>query len=248
MKLNNFFFFSSNLDCNLINKYLSKHVYPKFLIRAAIKNSKFGYLDTFSEIYETIFKGSSKNFLSPLFQVGFSLAKKIFFYTNYNLLLFFEVAGKKNFVKNFTGALVARFNMWSNINHIIYVYGVSRGGFLGLSKGILGFLPKIYILRFNRNFILYKKYILFHYFSGLNLINYHFEPLFFLKNRIIHNFNKSSKKLRKVYFINLKYIFIQYTTLIQSWCKFFFDYICEIKSKNFAVLNLIFFKIISICL
>ena len=252
MKINNFFVLSSRLDYNLINKYLSKYVYPKFLSRNKLKAAgTSGYLDTYSELYEASFKNYYKPLNFHFDKVGFSLVKKIFFYTNYNLLFFFLGVGKKKVVRSLAGSLLTRLNMWSRINHLVYVYTACRGGFLGFSKGVIGFVAKFYILKVNKKFIqliLHKKYILFRYFSGLKLTNYNLESFNFLKHKIIHNFNNSSTDLRQFYFLKLKYIFVQYRLLIKFWCRFFNKYLTALKSKQFLVLNLIFFKILNVCL
>jgi hypothetical protein len=252
MKLNNFFVLSLRLDYKLINKYLSKCVYPKFVIRNTLKSGAFfGYLDTYSELYQSTFKKYYKFIKMRFCKVGFSLMKKICFYTNYNLLLFFAGAGYKKVARSLAGALLTRLNVWSQVNHLVYVYKACRGGLIALSKGVCGFLPLLYILLFNKNFIghiRHKKYILFNCFSGLNLTSYRLESFNFLKHKIIHNFNKSSKKLRQFYFLKLKYVFIQYTTLIKFWCTFFLALFSKIKAKQFLILNLIFFKILNVCL
>lgn len=249
MKVNKFFFSKLNLQRVVINKYLSKYEYPKFIIRNTLKNPfKAFLLDNYSELYEITFKKYIISMRSSLLKVGYSLAKNVFFYSHSNLLFYFSNIGKKKKKISVASALVARLNLWSNSNHIIYLYKIRRGGYLGLSKGIIGFVPKSYILLFKENFIKYKKYILFYNFSGLKSSNCNFSLLKYSKIHILKNFNKSSKKRRQLIFSKLKFIIIQYQILIKFWSKFFFEFKFKSVTKKFIFLNLLFSKILDACL
>ena len=249
MKINKFFFSKSLLQDITINKYLSRYEYPKFLIRNTLKkNSNFFLIDNYSELYEVTFKKYIILMRSRLLKVGFSLVKNVFFYSHKNLLFYFSNAGKKKKKISLANSLVDRLNSWSSNNHIVYLYKIRRGGYLGLSKGIIGFVPKAYILVFKENFIKYKKYILFYNFSGLKSLNCNFSLLKYSKINILKNFNKSSKKRRQLIFSKLRFILIQCKILIKFWSKFFvqFKFKSIIKKKIF--LNLVFSKIINACL
>jgi hypothetical protein len=57
MKVNKFYFSKFLLQNIIINKYLSKHEYPKFFIRSSLKLiSKAFLLDNYFEFYEITFK------------------------------------------------------------------------------------------------------------------------------------------------------------------------------------------------
>ena len=249
MKVNKFFFSKSLLHDITINKYLSKYEYPKFLIRNTLKkNPKFFLIDNYSELYEITFKKYITSMRSRLLKVGFSLVKNVFFYCHKNLLFYFSNAGKKKKKISLANSLVNRLNLWSSNNHITYIYKIRRGGYLGLSKGVIGFVPKAYVLVFKDNFIKYKKYVLFYNFSGLKSLNCNFSLLKYSKINILKNFNKSSKKRRQLIFSKLKFILIQCKHLVKFWSSFFvqFKFKSIIKKKFF--LNLVFSKIINACL
>jgi hypothetical protein len=249
MKANNFFFSKSILEDITINKYLSKYEYPKFLIRNSLtKISKTFLLDNYSELYEITFKKKIISMRSRLLKVGHSLVKNLFFYQHKNLLFYFSGIGKKKKKISLTNSLVNQLNSWSSNNHIVYLYKIRRGGYLGLSKGVLGFIPKVYILIFKDNFIKYKKYILFYNFSGLKSFGCNFSLLKYSKIHILINFNKSSKKRRQLIFSKLKFILIQYKILIKFWSKFFLKFKLKSITKKTFFLNLVFSKIINACL
>jgi hypothetical protein len=249
MKINKFFFSKSTLEHIIVNKYLSKYEYSKFLIRNSLKKtSKTFLLDNYSEFYEMTFKKYIISMRSRLLKVGHSLARNIFFYNHKNLLFFFSGIGKKKKVTSVTNLLINRLNSWSNTNHIIYIYKIRRGGYLGLSKGIIGFVPRAYILVFKDNFIKYKKYILFYNFSGLKALDCNFSLLKYSKVNILKNFNKSSKKRRQLIFSKLKFILIQYKILIKVWSTFFLEFKFKSLEKKKFFFNLVFSKIINACL
>ena len=249
MKVNKFFFSKSILHDITINKYLSKYEYPKFLIRNALKKtSKVFLLDNYSELYELTFKKYIISMRARLLKVGYSLVKNVFFYYHKNLLFYFSNLGKKKKNISLTNSLVNRLNSWSNNNHIVYLYKIRRGGYLGLSKGVIGFIPKAYILVFKDNFIRYKKYILFYNFSGLKSLDCNFSLLKYSKINILKNFNKSSKKRRQLIFSKLKFILIQCKILIKFWSNFFLEFKFKSVIKKKLFLNLVFAKIINACL
>ena len=249
MKVNKFFFSKSILQDITINKYLSKYEYPKFIIRNGLKKtSKTFLLDNYSELYEITLKKYIISTRSRLLKVGHSLVKNVFFYQHKNLLFYFSGIGKKKKSTNLTNSLVNRLNSWSSNNHIVYLYKIRRGGYLGLSKGVIGFVPKAYILVFKDNFIKYKKYILFYNFSGLKSLDCNFSLLKYSKINILKNFNKSSKKRRQLIFSKLKFILIQCKILIKFWSNFFLEFKFKSILKKKFFLNLVFSKIINACL
>jgi len=156
------------------------------------------------------------------------------------------VKKKKNI--SVANLLVNRLNTWSSSNHIVYLYKIRRGGYLGLSKGVIGFVPKAYILVFKDNFIKYKKYILFYNFSGLKSLNCNFSLLKYSKVNILKNFNNSSKKRRQLIFSKLKFILVQCKILIKFWSNFFAQFKFKSITKKKLFLNLVFSKVINACL
>lgn len=248
MKVNKFFFSKSILHAITINKSLAKYEYPKFLIRTADRPLKAFLLDNYSELYEITLKKYIITMRVRLLKIGGSLVKNIFFYSHNNLLFYFSSLGKKKKSTGLTNLLVNRLNSWSTNNHIVYVYKIRRGGYLGLSKGVIAFIPKVYSLVFSDNFISYKKYILFYNFRGVNSVDCNWSLLKYSKISILKNFNKSSKKRRQLIFSKLNLILIQCKILIKFWLNFFlkFKFKSAIKKKLF--LNLVFSKIIAACL
>jgi|TARA_Y100000782_G_scaffold114811_1_gene152614 hypothetical protein len=249
MKVNKFFFSKSILHDITINKYLSKYEYPKFLIRNTLKKASKNFLiDNYSELYEITFKKYIISMRSRLLKIGFSLVKNVFFYRHKNLLFYFSNVGKKKKNISVANLLVNRLNTWSSSNHIVYLYKIRRGGYLGLSKGVIGFVPKAYILVFKDNFIKYKKYILFYNFSGLKSLNCNFSLLKYSKVNILKNFNNSSKKRRQLIFSKLKFILVQCKILIKFWSNFFAQFKFKSITKKKLFLNLVFSKVINACL
>lgn len=249
MKANKFFFSKSILHDITVNKYLSKYEYPKFLIRNTLKKpSNFLLLDNYSELYEITFKKYIISMRSKLLKVGFSLIKNVFFYGHKNLLFYFSNISNNKKKISLANSLVKRLNLWSVSNPIVYLYKIRRGGYLGLSKGVIGFVPKAYILVFKDSFIKYQKYILFYNFSGLKSLNCNFSLLKYSKVSILRNFNNSSKKRRQLIFSKLKFILIQCKTLIKFWLNFFVQFKFKSIMKQKFFLNLLFSKIINACL
>ena len=249
MKVNKFFFSKAILQRLVINKYLSKYEYPKFLIRNNLKkSSKTFLLDNYSNLYEMTFKKYLISIRLRLLKLGCSLIKNVFFYRHRNLLFYFYDLGKKKKKISLANSWVSRLNSWSNNNHIIYLYRQQRGGYLGLSKGIIGFVPKVYILVFKDNFIKYKNYILFYNFSGLTSLGCNFNLLKYLKTNVLKNFNKSSKKRRQLIFSKLRFILVYSKILIKFWSNFFLEFKFKYNTKKNLFLNLVFSKIINACL
>ena len=249
MKVNKFYFSKSALQNIIINKYFSKYEYPKFWIRSnSKKNSKNILLDNYFEFYQIFFKKYIISLRSRLLKIGNSLVKNIFFFKHKNLSFYFSGIGKKKKNISLVYFLMNRLKFWSVNNHIIYLYKAFHGGFLGLSKGIVGFIPYTYILLFNNSFIKHKKYILFYNFAGLNSLDCNFNLLNYFKINILKNFNKSSKRRRQLIFSKLKFILIHCKVLIKFWAKFFLEVKFKSNIKKRVFLNLILFKIINACL
>jgi hypothetical protein len=249
MKINKFFFSKFFLEYVTINKYLSKYEYPKFLIRSSLKsNKKMFLLDNSFELFEVTFKKYIISMRLRLLKVGNSVVRDVFFYKHRNLSFFLSGLGKKKKCISVTNFLIKRLNSWSSHNHIVYIYKIHRGGYFGLSKGIIGFIPKIYILVFKNTFLKFNKYILFYNFRGLNTFDVNLNLLNYSQVYIIKNFNKSSKKRRQLIFSKLKFILIQSKNLIKLWSKFFLKFNFTSFATKKLVLNLIFSKIINACL
>jgi hypothetical protein len=249
MKINKFFFSKSFLEHITINKYLSRYEYPKFLIRSSLKSSPKAFLlDNYFELYEVTFKKYITSMRLRLLNLGNSVIRDIFFYKHRNLSFFLPGLGKKKQCTSIVNFLVKRLNSWSSHNHIVYIYRTHRGGYFGLSKGILGFIPKVYVLVFKNTFLKYRKYVLFYNFRGLKALDGHINLLNYSQVYIIKNFNKSSKKRRQLIFSKLKFILIQSKNLIKLWSKFFLKLNFNSISTKKLLLNLIFSKIINACL
>jgi hypothetical protein len=249
MKINKFFFSKSFLEHITINKYLSRYEYPKFLIRSSLKSSPKAFLlDNYFELYEVTFKKYITSMRSRLLNLGNSVIRDIFFYKHRNLSFFLPGLGKKKQCTSIANFLVKRLNSWSSYNHIVYIFRTCRGGYFGLSKGILAFIPKVYVLVFKNTFLKYHKYVLFYNFRGLKALDGNINLLNYSQVYIIKNFNKSSKKRRQLIFSKLKFILIQSKNLIKLWSKFFLKLNLNSMSTKKLLLNLIFSKIINACL
>jgi len=249
MKMNQFFFSKPFLEHIIINKYLSRHEYPKFLIRNSLKSTKKTFLlDNYFEVYEVTFKKYVLSMRLRLLKIGNSVVRDNFFYKHRNLLFFLPGLGKKKKCLSITNFLVKRLNSWSGCNHIVYIYRIHRGGYFGLSKGILGFIPKAYILVFENTFLKYNKYVLFYNFRGLKALDGNINLLNYSQVYIIKNFNNSSKKRRQLIFSKLKFILIQSKNLIKVWSAFFLKLNFNSAVTKKLILNLIFSKIINACL
>ena len=94
--MNQFFFSKPFLEHIIINKYLSRHEYPKFLIRNSLKSTKKTFLlDNYFEVYEVTFKKYVISMRLRLLKIGNSVVRDNFFYKHRNLLFFLPGLGKK---------------------------------------------------------------------------------------------------------------------------------------------------------
>lgn len=249
MKINKFFFSKIMLQKIIIKKYLSKYEYSKFFIRKNLKTlSKTFLVDNYSSLYELTFKKYIVLMRSRLLKIGHSVSKNICFYKHSGLLFFFFSVGRKKKKISLAKSFIKRLNFWSLKGHTVFLYKIRRGGFLGLSRGIISFIPKIHILMSNKNFIKHNKYILFYNFYGFKSYNCNFSLLNYSKITILQNFNNSSRKRRKLIFSKLKFILIQYKVLIIVWLRFFSKINFKSKLQKEKFLYLIFSKFIDICI
>ena len=96
--MNQFFFSKSFLEHIIIKKYLSRHEYPKFLIRNSLKSTKKTFLlDNYFEVYEVTFKKYVISMRLRLLKIGNSVVRDSFF-TSIEIYYFFYLVlvKKKN--------------------------------------------------------------------------------------------------------------------------------------------------------
>lgn len=218
------FYLNTNISLKniLIQKLFSKYVYTKFLTLTIHKlsNKKFIlFLDNYFLEFSFKLKKKFKR-LKYLFKIksGKFLKCNLFLYRHSKLLTIYFLSVRFNnyLKKNIYFSLNKLKKSLKNLN-LVFIFKITRGGFLGFSNNIVGFFSKKYFLRLkfyinqNINLLLYKKY-----FILLNLLNClpfkytNFATFFIHNSGIIRNFQKTKKKktLRRFFFKRFKISFL----------------------------------------
>lgn len=246
------FILNSQINCThlLIKKSLVKVLYTKFLLFNVVKASKkkkIFFLDNYLEEFNLIlkkkfrrlnffFKLKSGNFLKGhLFTLKHA---KLKFYS------FISVRLKKHLKKKIDIALKSLKYFFRQSN-LIFIYKSIRGGFLGFTNKISGYLSKQHLLNFNKSIFKYKKYFLLYNVSCILYSLSNNKALFFSRCGTTKNFRKRKnvskilifKKFKFLFNLNFKYYkrFLNYIYYILVTCTF---------SKNLTMYyTTLFFKL-----
>jgi hypothetical protein len=203
---------SSSYNDFLLKKIFVKFIYTKFLIYKIIKISKKkkiifieNYLQEFSIKLKKkfrrlgfFFKLTCGNFLKgDLFVYKHS---KLKFYSFISLRL--KIYLKKNIY-----IALKKFKYIFTKSNTIFVYKSVRGGFLGFSNGISGYLSKQLLLKSTLRLLRYKKYFLFYNIICVPYSIASIKSFFFFSCGMIKNFNNHKNKTRSLIFKKFKFIF-----------------------------------------
>jgi hypothetical protein len=241
---NNFFISTLNLNKIILNKYFSKNIYPKYLIRklTLTKQKKFILLDNYSSKHLVFSKTYNRVFSHYLLKRGCSLVSEPFIYKSSKLhFLFFEGLTFKTKPYNIASLLLKRLKFWSNKEELFFLYKITQGGYLGFSKGIIGFIPKNQLLNYNGTFNAYKKYIILKKIGGINYSQSNFSTFKISPGGTFKNLTRVSIKQRLHILGRLNFTFHYYPLFLDFWLNFIlFSKFFILKNKNFLFKN--FFK------
>lgn len=186
--MNNKLFFYSNDYFNLIfkQKQTISIMVPKYIIKG--KTHKFNMIILNAENYTTIYKIFSKSykrlkrlrFLKP----GRVLYENVFFYRK--KYLNFKFIGRENKQNNLCQTKLRKFQMYSSKSTLLYLYKKIKGGYLGFSKGFLGFISR-------KDFYLSVKNIKFPFFSSFYITKLNL----FIQQKVLSFKFKKKRKIRK---------------------------------------------------
>lgn len=209
--MKNKLFFYSNDYFNLIfkQKQTISIIVPKYIIKG--KSQKLNMIILTAENYTTIYKVFSKSHKRlkrlRLLKPGRALYENVFFYKK--KYLNFKFIGREHKKNNLCQVKLRKFQMYSSKSTLLYLYKKIKGGYLGFSKGFLGFISR-------KDFYLSVKNIKFPFFSSfyitkLNLFIQQTVLSFkFKKKRKIRKIRRKKhqkKPKQKILFCKIKYIF-----------------------------------------
>lgn len=247
MKINKFFFSKFSLSQVILGKCLSRNLYPKYFIRNVITletRKKVLLVDNYFLSFSTISNTYKNLFSSSLLKIGYSLVNDLIIYKSSKLRFFFFGLGTKVKKKNITSSFSERLKVWFNINENFFLYKVTRGGYLGFSKSIFGFVPQIHILLYEGQFYKRKNYIVFQAISGSNYKRIGFPTVKIYAGGITKNFVKSSKKQRKAFLSSLKFIFTYQFLFTKKWLEYFISINLQTLNKKKLILKYMVLKLL----
>ena len=240
-------FFSSNNKLNqiFINKYLIQKFYNKYFITKLYVNKwkKHLLVDTYSNQILVLSKIYKSLFLLRLLQRGCSLIADDFIYKYSNLQGFsYCGAGLKSKPSHRVTNFLNRLKNWTNKKEMFILYKVKRGGFLGLIRGLRGFVPLKHLLKQMNFFKAHEKCITFYNLINADLISSFFQTVILKQGGFHFNFNKALRKRRR-FFLGAKLtFFFVYSMLINRWLKKFYSFKVN-HFKNTVFLRLLFKKV-----
>lgn len=221
MGIKTFFFSKSNLTQIIINKYASQKFYNKNYITKLFFNKwkSFIEVDLYSTKILVLSKAYKSLFLLKLIKRGSSLILDDFIYKNSKLHGYlYSGLGLKSKVTDFTTNLWKRLNFWETQIVSFLLYKIKRGGYLGLSNGIKGFIPFKHLLFYTRPFKVYKTCILLYDTCTTNIITNHIYNIKINFGGFNFNFNRANRKRRRLFLGGkLHFFFLSYLTLIKMW-------------------------------
>jgi len=119
---------------------------------------------------------------------------------------------------------------------LFFIFKSIRGGFIGFSNKLCGFLPLNFFNINKKRILFYKKYFLFNSSLVDSFFNVNCPSLFFFSSGYIRNFNKIKKSLRHFFFTRFKFVFF--------FKNFFFKKFVKYILRTFLRFNLYNSKII----
>lgn len=238
MLLKKKFFISTNKSFTdfILKKQFAKYVYTKFLIYKTVSFSKkkIILLDNYLSEFNIKIKKKFRrlNFLLNL-KSGNFLKSDLFIYKHSRLKFYFFISlGFKTYIKK---------NIYKNLNNfknllvksnLIFLFKSIRGGFLGFSNKIIGYLSKRNLIKSAENLFRYKKYCLLQNVACLPYSIDAQKSFSFYNTGFTRNFRKSKNSFRNLIFKRFKFFFnfkkFNYTRFIQ----YFFFILKQTSVKN----------------
>lgn len=219
----------------LLKKIFVKFIYTKFLIYTVLniaKKKKIFFLDNYLEEFSIklkkkfrrlnfFFNLKSGNFLKG--QLFVFKHSKLKFYSFISLRLKFHLKKKIYFA-------LKSLKYFFRQSNLILIYKSVRGGFLGFTNKVSGFLSKQHLLSSDISLFKYKKCFLLYNVSCVSYSLSNFKAFFFSRCGILKNFRKRKattailifKKFKFFFSLNLKYYkrFLNYISFILCNCTF----------------------------
>jgi hypothetical protein len=195
----------------LVKKTLTKYVYTKLLIYKTVTFSKkkIFLVDNFLNEFNIKIKKNFRrlNFLTKL-KSGDFFKGNLFIYKHSKLSFYYFISlGFKTYIKK---------NIYLNLNSLkcllkksnfIFIFKSIRGGFLGFSNKICGYISKNILIKSKEKLLKYKKYCLLGNSTCLPFISTNAKSFFFFNTGFIKNFRKSKNSFRTLIFKRFKFFF-----------------------------------------
>lgn len=236
--INSYFFFRTFF----LQKFFAKFVFMKFLIvKKALRQRKrqFLIIDNFFDFFIFSLKIKYKKLgFSARLKTAFFLKIEFFLYKNSKLNLHtFTYGILKTYIKK--PIYFSLKNLKNSIFHLglLFVYKSTRGGFLGFSNKISGFIPITYLRLLKPRILFYKKYFILIKSSCASYNITKFPMLLYYNSGFIRNYNffkKDKKYLRKFSFKKLNFIFSFKEIFLKKYLCYFSKIILKDFCKNFT--------------
>lgn len=195
----------------LINKFFVKYIYTKFFCIATIPLKKKrlivvdNYLNEFTLKIKKKFKRLQHFFKLKL---GSSFKSDLFAFKHSKLkiFMFISVKFKSYLKKNLTNCLNSLKTLNQPLN-TLFLYKSIRGGFLGFSNKLCGYISKTVLAHSKIKILKYKKYCIVHHFSTTPYFLANYKNFYFYNVGFLRNFRKVTFNLKHFFFKRFKVIF-----------------------------------------
>lgn len=256
LKKKSFIFHNSVIYDNLLLKKLFvKFIYTKFLIYTVINRTKKkkiflleNYLEKFSlklkkkfRRLNFFFKLKSGNFLKGhLFILKHS---KLKFYSFVSLRL-------KMYLKKKIYIALKNIKYFLKQSNLIFIYKSVRGGFLGFTNKISGYLSKQHVLQSTLSFFKYNKCFLLYNVSCVSYSLSNFKSLFFSHCGVLKNFRKRKKAPKTLIFKKFKFFFSLNFKYYKRLLRYIYFILLNFTSSKFFKIyyTTLFFKVYKLIL
>jgi hypothetical protein len=226
----------------LLKKQFTKYFYTKLFIYKTINFSNYKILLVDNYLNEFTLKIKKKfrrlNFLIKK-KSGSFLKGDLFIYKHSKLNFYYFISlGFKTYIKkkiyftlNSLKFLIKNFN-------IVFIYKIIRGGFIGFSNKILGYISKNILVKSKEKIFKYKNYYLLQKITCVPFFSSNIKSFFFFSNGFIKNFRKSTN--RKFFFKRFKFLF-NFNSIFYK--RFILYFIALFKNNNIQNFNNYFYNI-----
>lgn len=234
----------------LLHKFFSRIVYPKFLILKIFpQTQRKKHLFLVENYYESFVVYLKKKYkklgFTSKFKPAFFYKAEVFIFKHSNLKYYnFVGLTLKTYIKK---NIYLHLNLLKNsINkiQILFIYKSIRGGFLGFSNKISGFLPLKFFTIGKNNIRFYKNYFILISSLLTSFFNTHYARFFIFNSGFIRNFRKVKPHLRRFFFKRFKFIFCFKNFFFKKYATYFLKSFSAFKTHNsLFVYFSIFFKL-----